>query len=199
VLLIGLVALAACDRGTAPPPAQTATQTTAAPKPEPGDIALAYYAALAESKFADAHAMVNDADRAARPLSEFEASAGDPLQVAILRARKYQITATKVDGDTARVSVDSTGPDIAKLQPRVISKLVKEMGSVPESPQLKEAMRDAVLEPDAPTIVTRQQVFLVRDNDGWKLDFDWDVEHPQRAVPVQDRPDAGAASAAGDQ
>ncbi len=190
-IVVAMLILGACDRTppTAPTP-KTAAQTVAvAPAKSPSEVILAYYAAMAEADYAGAYAMVSEADRAARTLEDFTASASDPLQEALTRKRTFLVEKTTIEGDKALVMVDATGPDVARLQRIIVTRHMNNNPELPDAEGLKMLMRDALEEPDAPTLVTHQKLFLVKGADGaWMLDFDWDREHPHRGVPVQERP-----------
>lgn len=189
LMICALIFAVACDRPS-PPESQTAAQTASQPAAptQPADVLLAYYAAMSAEKFDVAHAMVNDADRAARSVDELRKSATDPLQLAIIRKRTYEVKDTVIDGDRGRVKIETTGPDIAKLQRVLMAKFASDPDFAAKS-DLRTAMKEAVEAPDAPTILTHQTIYFVREDGAWKLDFDWAGEHPHRGVPVQERPE----------
>lgn len=202
--IVVVLALVACEKPAEPVPQTVPVAKTTAPVVvTPEEVITAYYAAMADKRYEDAYAMVSKPDRDARPYAIFLASASDLLQEAIAAKRKFEIKETIIEGDKVLVRVDSHGADIARLQRIIVAKYVSTHNDQkPTGDELKELMFEELRQPEIPMILTHQQLFLIREDGRWMLDFDWDKEHPARGVPVQERPkkpapDAG--SAAGDQ
>lgn len=190
----------ACDREPAPAPAPAATvaQAPAAASLTPAEVVTKYYDAMAAGRLDEAYGYVTYADRSARPLEEFVASATNPVQAALLKRRSYEITNTIIDGEMARVDVTVTDPDVARLQRLIVAEL-QSTGAQLSAEVLNGKMIEALAKPDVPTIVSHHNVLLTLEpsGGGWGLDFDWDKEHPLRGVPVQERPKKAAPDAGG--
>lgn len=199
ILFVVLSMSVACERDQ-PAPAQTAAQTTAKPTKNhralaPDKQVLAYYQAMQQGRVHDAYEMVHEADRQAKSIDDFLAAANDPLQRTLMQKRKFEVKGVKIDGGKARVDVDTTGPDVAKAQKEIVPQLttkLAEFGQKPTSEMLKQALQVAVEQDKIPMMVTNNTLYLTQNEAGeWKLDFDWDAEHPGREVPMKSKPDAG--------
>ena len=200
-ILVSLMCSLSCDRDETKSTAQTAAQTTTAPEPKapaipPDEIAIQYYGAMAAGRVHDAYEFVSEADRAAKSVEEFRAAASDPLQLAIIKRRKYDVKDVVVEGDKARVDIDTTGPDIAALQKKVIAGFQEQGSQLPDAEGLKRAMEIAVGRDKAPMVVTNNTLYFVLEDGEWKLDFDWDGPRPNRVVPLKQKASKDAGSAA---
>lgn len=170
--------------------AQLEPQTTGPRTPEEAvsQVVLRYHESVREGDLKSAYELVSAGDRAAKPFAQYEAAAGDSLQHAVNQATTHSVTDVKINGETATAFVDSTGPNVAKIQQAVFGKFVKAGEGLPDSEGLRAAVLEVLAEPDLPMVTMQRQIFLTRQDDVWRLDFDWDGEHPNRAIPLAKEP-----------
>ena len=174
----------ACDKPPADEPVEPVEQAPA--RLEPGAIAGAYYDALWAGQLEQAYALVSKSDRDARPFEDYRRDASAANAKLAKASRSYAIHETKVEGTTARVYVDVTGPDLTKIQQRLLSELVTD-GTIPTASGLQDQLDAELGKPDVPTGTTRQEVLLVDEDGAWRLDFDWDRGRPDRMLPSKSR------------
>jgi hypothetical protein len=200
-LLLALFVATACDSEKAAPDAPTQTKETA-PETEadiasPEDVAKAYYAAVKAGEFEKAYSLVSKADRAARTLEEYRTVTSNPTQKALNSERTYTVRDAKVEGDTARVFVKMEGPDVPLIQRKMLAEYVNEGKKVPPPDELKGLLQKRFTADDAPQAESRIEVILTREDGEWRLNFDWDQAHPDRAIPQKDRKGTGEAKTKG--
>lgn len=168
-------------RTSAQPPERTDSDADSA-----AAVVKAYYAAVKADDLEKAYELVSKTDREARSLEAFQVVAGHPTQKVLNAERNFKVGKARVDGDTARVYVEMEGPDVPKIQRTMLGEYVNEGKEVPPPEKLQVLIRERMSADGAPRATSRVEVMLVRD-DGWRLDFDWDQENADRAIPQKDR------------
>lgn len=160
------------------------------PLTEPADVVAAYYDSLWGWEFEKAYHLVSKADRANKSLEDYQRDAASANEKFAKAKRSFAVHGTKVEGDTARVYLDVTQPDLTRIQQKLLSEFVSE-GKLPTASGLQDQLEAEFAKPDVPMATLRQEVLLVKEGDLWRLDFDWDREKPDRPVPEKSRPEPG--------
>jgi len=139
-----------------------------------------YLDAYLHGRDEEAYSYISQKDKAVKSLEEFKGGRENdtsPLTQMLINRISYQIKEIKVEGKMANAKVETTMPDFSILMKDLMgaafaSAFADKKGEKEIYKMLEDKYRDNLL----PMTTVEENYRLVKEDDGWKVFFDWETE-----------------------
>jgi hypothetical protein len=146
----------------------------------PKDVLSKYLDASLHGRHEEAYQYVSARDKGIKSLQEYlaeESRDESPFAHALTSKISYKIKEATISGNKAKAIVDVTTPDFAVIFMDILGEaFISAFGEKKDEEEIKKMLVEKYQGKDVPTATTTQSFDLVKDVDGWKVFFDWEIK-----------------------